>query len=97
MKNLDGIFVILFILELGKLVFFNDLNSLVWLNIVKDFVIEKLVICMIKYVDCNGKEVFEICVEIIKFICEVKVNLVIGEIIYGEWIIDCNDDIFNGY
>ena len=47
--------------------------------------------------DRNGNEVSETRVETIKFTREAKVNLVTGEITYGEWTTDRNDDIFNGY
>ena len=81
----------------GKPVFPNDPNSPVWPNTVKDLVTEKSATRTIKYVDRNGKEVSETRTETIKFTREAKVNLVTGEITYGEWTTDRNDDIFNGY
>ena len=83
--------------EPGKPVFPGDPNSPVWPNTVKDLVTEKSATRTIKYVDRNGKEVSETRVETIKFTREAKVNLVTGEITYGEWTTDRNDDIFNGY
>ena len=83
--------------EPGKPVFPNDPNSPVWPNTVKDLVTEKSATRTIKYVDRNGKEVSETRTETIKFTREAKVNLVTGEITYGEWTTNRNDDIFNGY
>lgn len=81
----------------GEPVFPNDPNSPVWPNTVKDLVTEKSATRTIKYVDRDGKEVSETRTETIKFTREAKVNLVTGEITYGEWTTDRNDDIFNGY
>ncbi len=81
----------------GEPVFPEDPNSPVWPNTVKDLVTEKSATRTIKYVDRNGKEVSETHTETIKFTREAKVNLVTGEITYGEWTTDRNDDIFNGY
>ena len=83
--------------EPGKPVFPNDPNSPVWPSTVKDLVTEKSATRTIKYVDRNGKEVSGTRIETIKFTREAKVNLVTGEITYGEWTTDRNDDIFNGY
>ena len=58
---------------------------------------EKSATRTIKYVDRNGNEVSETRVETIKVTRDAKVNLVTGEITYGEWTTDRNDDIFNGY
>ncbi|MEZ7728021.1 CshA/CshB family fibrillar adhesin-related protein [Gemella sp. 27098_8_155] len=96
-KNPDGTPVIPSTPEPGKPVFPNDPNSPVWPNTVKDMVTEKSATRTIKYVDRNGKEVTETRTETIKFTREAKVNLVTGEITYGEWTTDRNDDIFNGY
>ena len=96
-KNPDGTPVIPSTPEPGKPVFPNDPNSPVWPNTVKDLVTEKSATRTIKYVDRNGKEVTETRTETIKFTREAKVNLVTGEITYGEWTTDRNDDIFNGY
>ena len=96
-KNPDGTPVTPSTPEPGKPVFPNDPNSPVWPNTVKDLVTEKAATRTIKYVDRNGKEVSETRVETIKFTREAKVNLVTGEITYGEWTTDRNDDIFNGY
>ena len=81
----------------GEPVFPNDPNSPVWPNTVKGLVTEKSATRTIKYVDRDGKEVSETRTETIKFTREAKVNLVTGEITYGEWTTDRNDDIFNGY
>ena len=96
-KNSDGTPVTPSTPEPGKPVFPNDPNSPVWPNTVKDMVTEKSATRTIKYVDRNGKEVTETRTETIKFTREAKVNLVTGEITYGEWTTDRNDDIFNGY
>ncbi|ARC34782.2 hypothetical protein A6J79_09535 [Streptococcus equinus] len=96
-KNPDGTPVTPSTPEPGKPVFPNDPNSPVWPNTVKDMVIEKAATRTIKYVDRNGKEISETRVETIKFTRDAEVNLVTGEITYGEWTTDRNDDIFNGY
>ena len=96
-KNPDGTPVTPSTPEPGKPVFPNDPNSPVWPNTVKDLVTEKSATRTIKYVDRNGNEVSETRTETIKFTREAKVNLVTGEITYGEWTTDRNDDIFNGY
>ena len=96
-KNPDGTPVTPSTPEPGKPVFPNDPNSPVWPNTVKDMVTEKAATRTIKYVDRNGKEVSETRTETIKFTREAKVNLVTGEITYGGWTTDRNDDIFNGY
>ena len=96
-KNPDGTPVTPSTPEPGKPVFPNDPNSPVWPNTVKDLVTEKSATRTIKYVDRNGKEVSETRTETIKFTREAKVNLVTGEITYGEWTTNRNDDIFNGY
>ena len=96
-KNPDGTPVTPSTPEPGKPVFPNDPNSPVWPSTVKDLVTEKSATRIIKYVDRNGKEVSETRTETIKFTRDAKVNLVTGEITYGEWTTDRNDDIFNGY
>ena len=96
-KNPDGTPVTPSTPEPGKPVFPNDPNSPVWPSTVKDLVTEKGATRTIKYVDRNGKEVTETRVETIKFTRDAKINLVTGEITYGEWTTDRNDDIFNGY
>ena len=96
-KNPDGTPVTPSTPEPGKPVFPNDPNSPVWPSTVKDLVTEKSATRTIKYVDRNGKEVTETRVETIKFTRDAKINLVTGEITYGEWTTDRNDDIFNGY
>ena len=96
-KNPDGTPVTPSTPEPGKPVFPNDPNSPVWPSTVKDLVTEKSATRTIKYVDRNGKEVSETRTETIKFTRDAKVNLVTGEITYGEWTTDRNDDIFNGY
>ena len=96
-KNPDGTPVTPSTPEPGKPVFPNDPNSPVWPSTVKDLVTEKSATRTIKYVDRNGKEVTETRVETIKFTRDAKINLVTGEITYGEWTTDRNDYIFNGY
>ena len=96
-KNPDGTPVTPSTPEPGKPVFPNDPNSPVWPSTVKDLVTEKSATRTIKYVDRNGKEVTETRAETIKFTRDAKINLVTGEITYGEWTTDRNDDIFNGY
>ena len=96
-KNPDGTPVTPSTPEPGKPVFPNNPNSPVWPSTVKDMVTEKSATRTIKYVDRNGKEVTETRVETIKFTRDAKINLVTGEITYGEWTTDRNDDIFNGY
>ena len=96
-KNPDGTPVTPSTPEPGKPVFPNDPNSPVWPNTVKDMVTEKSATRTIKYVDRNGKEVTETRTETIKFTRDAKINLVTGEITYGDWTTDRNDDIFNGY
>ena len=96
-KNPDGTPVTPSTPEPGKPVFPNDPNSPVWPSTVKDLVTEKSATRTIKYVDRNGKEVTETRTETIKFTRDAKINLVTGEITYGEWTTDRNDDIFNGY
>ena len=96
-KNPDGTPVTPSTPEPGKPVFPNDPNSPVWPSTVKDMVTEKSATRTIKYVDRNGKEVTETRTETIKFTRDAKINLVTGEITYGEWTTDRNDDIFNGY
>ena len=96
-KNPDGTPVTPSTPEPGKPVFPNDPNSPVWPSTVKDMITEKSATRTIKYVDRNGKEVTETRVETIKFTRDAKINLVTGEITYGEWTTDRNDDIFNGY
>ena len=96
-KNPDGTPVTPSTPEPGKPVFPNDPNSPVWPSTVKDLVTVKSATRTIKYVDRNGKEVTETRTETIKFTRDAKINLVTGEITYGEWTTDRNDDIFNGY
>ncbi|ORO98867.1 hypothetical protein B7697_08665 [Streptococcus mitis] len=50
----------------------------------------------ITYVDRNGKEVAATHTETIKFKRTAKVNLVTGDITYGEWIVVGNDTILDG-
>ena len=96
-KNPDGTPVTPSTPEPGKPVFPNDPNSPVWPNTVKNLVTEKSATRTIKYVDRNGNEVSETRTETIKFTRDAKINLVTGEITYGEWITDRNDDVFNGH
>ena len=82
--------------EPGKPVFPEDPNSPVWPDTVKDLVTESSATRTITYVDHNGKEVAATHTETIKFKRTAKVNLVTGEIIYGEWTVEGNDTILNG-
>ena len=82
--------------EPGKPVFPEDPNSPVWPETVKDLVTESSATRTITYVDHNGKEVSASHTETIKFKRTAKVNLVTGEIIYGEWTVEGNDTILDG-
>ena len=82
--------------EPGKPVFPEDPNSPVWPETVKDLVTESSATRTITYVDHNGKEVAASHTETIKFKRTAKVNLVTGEIIYGEWTVEGNDTILDG-
>ena len=82
--------------EPGKPVFPEDPNSPVWPDTVKDLVTESSATRTITYVDHNGKEVAATHTETIKFKRTAKVNLVTGEITYGEWTVEGNDTILNG-
>ena len=82
--------------EPGKPVFPEDPNSPVWPDTVKDLVTESSATRTITYVDHNGKEVAATHTETIKFKRTAKVNLVTGEIIYGEWTVVGNDTILDG-
>ena len=82
--------------EPGKPVFPEDPNSPVWPPTVKDMVTETTATRTITYVDHNGKEVAAKHTETIKFKRTAKVNLVTGDITYGEWTVVGNDTILNG-
>ena len=82
--------------EPGKPVFPEDPNSPVWPETVKDMVTETTATRTITYVDRNGKEVAATHTETIKFKRTAKVNLVTGDITYGEWIVVGNDTILDG-
>ena len=82
--------------EPGKPVFPKDPNSPVWPKTVKDLVTETAATRTITYVDRNGKEVAATHTETIKFKRSAKVNLVTGEITYGEWTVVGNDTILDG-
>ena len=82
--------------EPGKPVFPKDPNSPVWPETVKDLVTETAATRTITYVDRNGKEVAATHTETIKFKRSAKVNLVTGEITYGEWTVVGNDTILDG-
>ena len=82
--------------EPGKPVFPEDPNSPVWPETVKDLVTESSATRTITYVDRNGKEVAATHTETIKFTRTAKVNLVTGDITYGEWTVVGNDTILDG-
>ena len=82
--------------EPGKPVFPEDPNSPVWPETVKDMVTESSAARTITYVDQNGKEVAATHTETIKFKRSAKVNLVTGEITYGEWSVVGDDTILDG-
>ena len=82
--------------EPGKPVFPEDPNSPVWPDTVKDLVTESSATRTITYVDQNGKEVAATHTETIKFKRSAKVNLVTGEITYGEWTVVGGDTILDG-
>ena len=82
--------------EPGKPVFPEEPNSPVWPPTVKDMVTETTATRTITYVDHNGKEVAAKHTETIKFKRTAKVNLVTGDITYGEWTVVGNDTILNG-
>ena len=82
--------------EPGKPVFPEDPNSPVWPESVKDLVTETTATRTITYVDQNGKPVAATHTETIKFKRSAKVNLVTGEIIYGDWTVVGDDTILDG-
>ena len=82
--------------EPGKPVFPEDPNSPVWPDTVKDLVTETTATRTITYVDQNGKEVAATHTETIKFKRSAKVNLVTGEITYGNWTVVGDDTILDG-
>ena len=82
--------------EPGKPVFPEDPNSPVWPETVRNLVTETTATRTITYVDQNGKEVAATHTETIKFKRSDKVNLVIGEITYGEWTVVGDDTILDG-
>ena len=82
--------------EPGKPVFPEDPTSPVWPETVKDMVTETTATRTITYVDQNGKEVSATHAETIKFKRSAKVNLVTGEIIYGDWTVVGDDSILDG-
>ena len=82
--------------EPGKPVFPEDPNSPVWPETVKDLATETTATRTITYVDQNGKEVAATHTETIKFKRSAKVNLVTGEITYGDWTVVGDDTILDG-
>ena len=82
--------------EPGKPVFPEDPNSPVWPETVKDMVTETTATRTITYVDRNGNQVAATHTETIKFKRSAKVNLVTGEITYGDWTVVGNDTILDG-
>ncbi|HFR3551185.1 TPA: MucBP domain-containing protein [Streptococcus suis] len=63
----------------------NDPNSPVWPDSVKDLVTTEEVTRTITYVDKDGNPVFETVTETKEFTRTAEINLVTGEITYGEW------------
>ncbi|MFH0384586.1 YSIRK-type signal peptide-containing protein [Streptococcus sp. A18] len=63
----------------------TDPNSPVWPDTVKDLVTTEEVTRTISYVDNTGKTVFETVTETKKFTRTADINLITGEITYGEW------------
>ncbi|HEM5123547.1 TPA: YSIRK-type signal peptide-containing protein [Streptococcus suis] len=63
----------------------NDPNSPVWPDSVKDLVTTEEVTRTITYVDKDGNPVFETVTETKGFTRTADINLVTGEITYGEW------------
>ncbi|HEO8607632.1 TPA: MucBP domain-containing protein [Streptococcus suis] len=63
----------------------TDPNSPVWPDSVKDLVTTEEVTRTISYVDTTGKTVFATKTESKAFTRTAKINLVTGEITYGEW------------
>ncbi len=82
--------------EPGKPVFPEDPNSPKWPESVKDLVTESSATRTITYVDRDGKQVAATHTETIKFKRTAKVNLVTGDITYGEWTVVGDDTILNG-
>ncbi|MGV2999390.1 mucin-binding protein [Streptococcus suis] len=63
----------------------TDPNSPVWPDSVKDLVTKEEVTRTITYVDKDGKTVFETVTETKEFTRTAEINLVTGDITYGEW------------
>ena len=63
----------------------EDPNSPVWPESVKELTTSEEVTRTITYVDGDGKEVTTSVTSSVKFTRDAKVNLVTGEITYGEW------------
>ncbi|NQP19667.1 YSIRK-type signal peptide-containing protein [Streptococcus suis] len=63
----------------------TDPNSPVWPDSVKDLVTTEEVTRTITYVDKDGNPVFETVTETKEFTRTAEINLVTGEITYGEW------------
>ncbi|MFH0396507.1 GEVED domain-containing protein [Streptococcus sp. A34] len=63
----------------------KDPNSPVWPDTVKDLVTTEEVTRIISYVDNQGNTVFESVTETKKFTRTADINLVTGDITYGEW------------
>jgi len=95
-KNPDGTPVTPSTPEPGKPVFPEDPNSPKWPESVKDLVTESSATRTITYVDRDGKQVAATHTETIKFKRTAKVNLVTGDITYGEWTVVGDDTILNG-
>ena len=63
----------------------EDPNSPVWPESVKELITSEEVTRTITYVDEDGKEVTTSVTSSVKFTRDAKVNLVTGEVTYGEW------------
>ena len=82
--------------EPGKPVFPGNPNSPKWPESVRNLVTETTATRTITYVDRNGKQLAATHTETIKFKRSAKVNLVTGEIIYGNWTVVGDDTILDG-
>ena len=73
----------------------EDPNSPVWPESVKELTTSEEVTRTITYVDGDGKEVTTSATSSVKFTRDAKVNLVTGEVTYGEWK-EATTDVLSG-
>ena len=73
----------------------EDPNSPVWPESVKELTTSEEVTRTITYVDGDGKEVTTSVTSSVKFTRDAKVNLVTGEVTYGEWK-EATTDVLSG-